>query len=82
MAAEFPLVVVQETLERLDSCQNGDYSGILLRLEYLNRTIINLNTPIEAKFRYNHRSGRNLNAPKFLVQQQVGTLPPCLPTLP
>ena len=41
MAAEFALAVVQETLERLDSCQNGDYSGILLRLEYLNRTIIN-----------------------------------------
>ena len=41
MAAEFALAVVQETLERLDSCQNGDYSRILLRLEYLNRTIIN-----------------------------------------
>ena len=41
MAAGFALAVVQETLERLDSCQNGDYSGILLRLEYLNRTIIN-----------------------------------------
>ena len=41
MAAEFALAVVQETLERLDSCQNGDYSGILLRLEYLNRIIIN-----------------------------------------
>ena len=41
MATEFALAVVQETLERLDSCQNGDYSGILLRLEYLNRTIIN-----------------------------------------
>ena len=40
MAAEFALAVVQETLERLDSCQNGDYSGILLQLEYLNRTII------------------------------------------
>ena len=26
---------------RLDSCQNGDYSGIFLRLEHLNRTIIN-----------------------------------------
>ena len=41
MAAEFALAVVQETLERLDSCQNGNYGGILLRLEYLNRTIIN-----------------------------------------
>ena len=30
MAAEFALSVVQETLERLDSCQNRDYSGILL----------------------------------------------------
>ena len=41
MAAEFALAVVQETLERLDSCQNGDYGGILLRLEHLNRTTIN-----------------------------------------
>ena len=41
MAAEFALAVVQETLELLDSCQNGDYGGILLRLEYLNRIIIN-----------------------------------------
>ena len=41
MAAEFALAVVQETLERLDSDLNGDYSGIFLRLEYLNRTIIN-----------------------------------------
>ena len=41
MAAEFALAVVQETLEHLDSCQNGDYNGILLRLEYLNHTIIN-----------------------------------------
>ena len=41
MAAEFALAVVQETLESLDSCQNGNYSGILLRFEYLNRTIIN-----------------------------------------
>ena len=41
MAAEFALAVVQETLERLDSCQNGDYSGILLPLEYLNHAIIN-----------------------------------------
>ena len=41
MAGEFVLAVVQETLERLDSCQNGDYLGILLRLEYLNRAIIN-----------------------------------------
>ena len=39
--AAFALAVVQETLERLDSYQDGDYSGILLRLEYLNRIIIN-----------------------------------------
>ena len=31
MAAEFALAVVQETLELLDSCQNGDYSGILFK---------------------------------------------------
>ena len=41
IAAVFALTVVQETLERLDSYQDGDYSGILLRLEYLNRIIIN-----------------------------------------
>ena len=41
MAAAFALTVVQETLERLDSYQDGDYSGILLRLEYLNRIIVN-----------------------------------------
>ena len=41
MAAEFALAVVQEILERLDSCQNGDYGGILLRLGYLNSTTIN-----------------------------------------
>ena len=41
MAAEFALAAAQETLERLDSLQNGDYSGIFLRLEHLNRTIIN-----------------------------------------
>ena len=41
MAAELALVDVQETLERLDSCQNGDHSRILLRVEYLNHTIIN-----------------------------------------
>ena len=40
-AAAFALAVVQETLERLDSYQDGDYSGILLRLEYLNRIIMN-----------------------------------------
>ena len=39
--AAFALAVVQETLEHLDSYQDGDYSGILLRLEYLNRIIIN-----------------------------------------
>ena len=41
MAAEFAIAVVQETLGHLDSCQDGDYSRILLRLEYLNRTLIN-----------------------------------------
>ena len=41
MAAELALVVVQETLEHLDSCQNGDYSRILLRVEYSNRTVMN-----------------------------------------
>ena len=41
IAAEFALAAVQETLERFDSCQNGDHSRILLRLEYLNRTLIN-----------------------------------------
>ena len=41
MAAAFALAVVQETLECLDSYQDCDYSGILLRLEYLNRIIIN-----------------------------------------
>ena len=40
-AAAFALAVVQETFERLDSYQDGDYSGILLRLEYLNRIIMN-----------------------------------------
>ena len=40
-SVKFALAVVQETLERLDSYQDGDYSGILLRLEYLNRIIIN-----------------------------------------
>ena len=32
-SVKFALAVVQETLERLDSYQDGDYSGILLRLE-------------------------------------------------
>ena len=41
MAEAFALAVVQDTLERLDSYQEGDYSGLLLRLEYLNRIIIN-----------------------------------------
>ena len=41
MAPAFALAVVQDTLEHLDSYQDGDYSGILLRLEYLNRIIIN-----------------------------------------
>ena len=41
MAAAFALAVVQDTLERLDSYQDGDYSGILLRLEYLHRILIN-----------------------------------------
>ena len=41
MAAAFALAVVQDTLERLDSYDDGDYSGILLRLEYLHRILIN-----------------------------------------
>ena len=42
MAPAFALAsVVQETLERLDSYQDGDYSGILLRLEHLNRIVTN-----------------------------------------
>ena len=41
MAAAFALAVVQDTLERLDSYQDGEYSGILLRLEYLHRILIN-----------------------------------------
>ena len=41
MAAAFALAVVQETLERLDSYQDGDFSGILLRMEYLDRIIVN-----------------------------------------
>ena len=41
MAAAFALPVVQETLEHLDSYQDGDYSRILLRLKYLNHIIIN-----------------------------------------
>ena len=32
---------VQDTLECLASYQEGDYSGIMLRLEYSNRTITN-----------------------------------------
>ena len=40
-ATEFVLAVVEETIQRLDNCQGDDYSSILLRLEYLNRTIIN-----------------------------------------
>ena len=41
MAAAFALAVVQEALERLDSYQDGDFSGILLRMEYLDRIIVN-----------------------------------------
>ena len=41
MAAAFALAVVQKTLERLDSYQDSDYSGILLRLKYINLIIIN-----------------------------------------
>ena len=40
MAAEFVCAIVQETLERLHSCQDDDFSRILLRMEYWNRTII------------------------------------------
>ena len=38
--AEFAHAFVQETLERLDSRHDGDFSRILLRMEYLNRIII------------------------------------------
>ena len=41
MAAEFALDVIQETFGCLDSCQGGDYSRIVLWLEYLNHTLIN-----------------------------------------
>ena len=41
MVVAFALAVVGETLERLDTYQDGDYSGILLRFVYLNRIIIN-----------------------------------------
>jgi len=41
MVTGFALAVIQETLGRLDSCHDGDYSWILLRLEYLNRILIN-----------------------------------------
>ena len=43
VAAEFVLSVVEETIRQLDTNyqQEDDYSNILLRLEYLNRTIIN-----------------------------------------
>ena len=41
MAAEFAHAFAQETLERLDSCHDGDFSRILLRMEYLNRIIMN-----------------------------------------
>lgn len=40
MAVEVGHAVVQETLEHLDSCQEDDFNRILLRMEYLNRTII------------------------------------------
>ena len=40
-AAKFAHAFVQETLERLDSCHDGDFSRILLRMEYLDRIIIN-----------------------------------------
>ena len=41
MAAECAHDFVQEPLERLDSCHDGDFSRILLRMESLNRIIIN-----------------------------------------
>ena len=42
MAAAFALSVVQDSIQRLDSCQQqDDYSSLVLRLEYLNRTIVN-----------------------------------------
>ena len=35
-------LVVQDSIQRLDSCQQqDDYSSLVLRLEYLNRTIVN-----------------------------------------
>lgn len=40
MAAEFAYDFVQLTLERLYSSHDGDFSRILLRMEYLNRIII------------------------------------------
>jgi len=44
MTARFALTIVQECLNNIDRCHDGDYSGIYLRLEYLNRIIINTNT--------------------------------------
>ena len=42
MAPAFALSVVQDSIQRLDSCQQqDDYSSLVLRLEYLNRTIVN-----------------------------------------
>ena len=41
MVAEFAHDFVQETLERLDSCHDGDFSRILFLMEYFNRIIIN-----------------------------------------
>jgi len=41
LAAAFAIAAVRETLERHDSYQNADYSGIFLQLRYLNRIIKN-----------------------------------------
>ena len=44
MTARFALTIVQECLNNIDRCQDGDYSGIYLCLEYFNRIIINTDT--------------------------------------
>ena len=51
MTAEFPHDFVQETLERLDSCHDGDFSRILLRMEYLDRIILNCGELADSSYR-------------------------------
>ena len=41
MTAEFPHDFVQETLEPLDSCHDGDFTLLDFRMEYLDRIILN-----------------------------------------